>query len=364
MKLGWLDYALARLTLLAPGMLSDFGDLETRLLKGRLSAIEVDRPIFIAGLARSGTTTLLGLLAGAEGVATHRYRDFPLVFAPYFWQRFQDRFATAETPVERPHRDRILITKESPEAFEEPIWQHFFPGAHDARADHVIAAGHRNPDFEDFFVDHIKKILAIRGGRRYLSKGNYNISRIGYLAEIFPDARFVIPVRHPFAQVKSLARQHEIFLGYTRQDPRVPTYLRAAGHYEFGPQRVPINFGAGGAPRLRGAWQSGDEALGYAILWSEAYRHADRLRRDAGLDGRVMVLRYEDLCGRPEQVVRELLAFVGLEREGVRLLDDLGHIRAPDAPGTQPPEQQREAIWREVEPVARLFDYEAGAPAS
>ena len=52
-------------------------------------------------------------------------------------------------------------------------------------------------DLEAFYRDHIRKLLWLRGGRRYLSKGNYNTTRIAYLARLFPDARFIVPVRDP-----------------------------------------------------------------------------------------------------------------------------------------------------------------------
>jgi hypothetical protein len=117
MNLKRRDYLLVRLSRrLAP-------------LRRRLSALPIDRPVFITGLARSGTTLLLSLLAKVPGVATHRYRDFPFLWTPMVWNWLQAWAATAEAPVERPHRDRIQITKESPEAFEEPLWQYFSQGA-------------------------------------------------------------------------------------------------------------------------------------------------------------------------------------------------------------------------------------------
>ena len=59
----------------------------------RLDAIPIDRPIFVTGLARSGTTILLTVLSRSAGVATHRYRDFPFLDIPLLWNWFQDRFA-------------------------------------------------------------------------------------------------------------------------------------------------------------------------------------------------------------------------------------------------------------------------------
>jgi len=99
-------------------------DLETDFVAQRLESVSIDRPVFLTGLARSGTTILLTLLSQTDGVATHRYRDFPFLEIPFLWNWFQDRFASqsASSPQERIHADRIEITPDSPEAFEEPLW--------------------------------------------------------------------------------------------------------------------------------------------------------------------------------------------------------------------------------------------------
>ncbi len=359
MNLSRSDYALARLAAAVPAGLKDLGDMETRVLADRLSAVSVEAPVFITGLARSGTTILLDILARVEGVATHRYRDFPFVFTPYYWNRFQDRFAREEPPTERPHKDRIRITRESPEAFEEPIWSHFFPRAHDRRANHVITAEDHAPEFERFFLSHIKKILLIRRGDRYLSKGNYNLSRVEYLAKILPDALFIIPIRHPFTHVQSLVRQHRLFSDYARRDRRVPRYLKAAGHYEFGPRRVPITFTEDGRSRIARAWARRADHLGYAVSWREAYGYVRRLLDGGGgLARRIMVVRYEDLCADPAATVAGLQAFAKLQRPGA--WDD----RSPEDI-TAPPDREaglsadaRTLIWQETESVARTFGYE------
>jgi hypothetical protein len=178
------------------------GELESDALARRLEKVAIERPVFVTGLARAGTTMMLNVLSQAEGVATHRYRDFPFLFTPVAWNWFQDRLGGgAGEEVERPHRDRIRITKESAEAFEEPLWQAYFPWTHDPARCHVVDARTKHPEFEAAFRAHLRKILWLRSGTRYVSKGNYNVGRVGYLARLFPDARFVVPVRHPVAHV-------------------------------------------------------------------------------------------------------------------------------------------------------------------
>jgi len=357
------DYALVGASRRLAPLLRLLAGLEDDLCGARLDALALERPVFVTGLARSGTTMMLELLSRADGAATHRYRDFPFVFAPLAWNWLQERLGPgAAQPVERPHRDRIRITRESAEAFEEPLWQAFFPRAHDPACCHVLDAQTRHPGFEAFFAAHLRKILWLRGGTRYVSKGNYNVSRIGYLARLFPDARFVVPVREPLAHVHSLVRQHELFCRYAAEDPRVPRYLEAAGHYEFGPQRRPIHLDPDRLGEIAAAWRAGEDWRGYARQWAQVYAHVHRLRDDPALAGRILVVRFEDACADPQTLAGELLGFCGLG-------DAQGRVHAAAqtlaAPAAQPvDERAAQAVWGELEPTAALYGYFRQSPGA
>jgi hypothetical protein len=346
------DFALLRL---AP-YLRVLGEIEDEFLAGRFADMPIEKPVFVTGLARSGTTMMLTLLSHANSVATHRYRDFPFLFAPVAWNRFQDLMGSAsDEAVERPHKDRIRITKDSPEAFEEPLWQAHFPWAHDPAQYHVIGKETSNEGFEAAFALHLKKILWLRGGKRYVSKGNYNVTRIAYLARMFPDARFVVPVREPVSHVHSLVKQHELFTQYAAQDARVPRYLEAAGHYEFGPQRRPINLDRARIGEIDAAWRMGDDYRGYARQWAQVYGHVDRLRRDPWLSTRIMVVRYEDACAAPQVLRRDLL-------KALSLSDPLGRVNAAAATLSAPqqenvPAAAEKTVWEEAGAVAAAFGY-------
>lgn len=357
MKIRAVDYALVRFATLASPLLKQLGNWESAWLAPRLARQAITRPVFIAGLARSGTTVLLELLAGLGPFATHRYRDFPFVLTPYLWNRYLDLFPYNDQPAERAHKDRIFITRESPEGFEEPIWRAFFPVLQRGPAVAHLADPPHHAVFERFYRDHIKKILLLRGGSRYLSKNNYSLTRIGYLATRFPDAVFVVPVRHPVPQVLSLVRQHRLFLSYAQEDPRTARWLSAAGHNEFGPHRRPIAFNAEAARRACEAWCRGDDALGYAIQWAGAYRLVARLC-DAGpeISRRLLVLRYEDLCQRPRATFESLLAQIELRHEALRPVA-LNHIAAPTWMAESFTPDLCQAIWHETEHVARRFGY-------
>ncbi len=266
--------------------------------------------------------------------------------------------AAQRPATERPHQDRIRISAESPEAFEEPLWQFFFPQLHAAKSLHRLTGERRSAEFDAFFRDHIRKILLLRGGRRYLSKGNYNVVRIEYLAALFPDARFVIPIRHPFTHVQSLVRQHALFTAYAQRDPRAPRYLQAAGHYEFGPQRVPIRLTHEAGDRIRDAWHRGDDATGYAIQWAEIYGFVHALLESSGdLAERTSVIRYEDFCDRPAEVMTALCRHTQLEPLATNGARPFEHIIASPHDSLHLPRDFRETVWREAGPVARHFGY-------
>ena len=220
------------------------GNWESRLLASRLAATTIDRPVFISGLARAGTTILLRKLCELPEFATHRYSDFPFLFTPYAWALLRRLMpASRQIPRERMHQDGIMVTAESPEAMEEVLWMAFFPRLHDPEVSNVLDDRVRRPEFESFFTEHIRKLILARGGQRYVSKNNYNVTRLSYLARLFPDARFLLPIRSPHAHVGSLMKQHRLFCQIQHENEAARRHLHLVGHFEFGLDRRPINPG-------------------------------------------------------------------------------------------------------------------------
>src|SRR3546814_14543435 len=87
-------------------------------------------------------TILLESLAAHPDTVTHRYRDYPGVLAPIFWDRVSEHlYAGRSTPVERAHGDGIAVTQDSPEAIEEMLWMAFHPESPDPACDNTIGRG-------------------------------------------------------------------------------------------------------------------------------------------------------------------------------------------------------------------------------
>ncbi len=357
MKLGAFDYFLARMSSMGAPLFRELGDMETQWLGEEIKNTLIDRPIFVTGLARAGTTILLNLLSQIEGVATHQYRDFPFLFTPVMWNRMTNRFSKEGDWVERPHQDTIMINRKSPEAFEEPIWQHFFPHVHKQGSSHVLDQNIQNDDFEAFYRDHLKKILMLRGGSRYVAKANYNVARIQYLASLFPSARFVVVIRNPFDHVNSLVTQHEKFMAYAQKDARVGPYLKAVGHYEFGPQRVAVNYGDASWRGIENAWRQGKDGLGYAEQWSRTYAHVSALLELPSLAKNIHIIRHEDLCADAMQSIDKLMGFCELpvtDEQRARLATS---IRKQEIEVDQMVDKMGETQWGAVSSVAKCFGY-------
>jgi Sulfotransferase family len=316
---GWMD-RLSGLVERSPRFWVRLGEWETRLEESDLTDIPTEPPVYVGGLARSGSTILLELLARHSHFATHRYRDFPMLFTPRLWNWFIDRAARATPPPEeRAHADGIAVTRESPEAFEEVIWMAFFPDLHNPDRSAILNEQTGNPAFVTFYRDHVRKLLRLRGGRRYLAKGNYNITRLEYLAQIYPGARFLIPVRDPVWHIASLMKQHELFTNAERADPAVLRHMQRCGHFEFGLDRRPIHTGDEGALAIvRNHWAAGRELEGWAAYWSMIYGYlADLLKRRPDIRAATLLLRYEDLCRSPRETMTQALMHCGLPCENL-----------------------------------------------
>jgi len=312
---GWVDRLGGHMER-HPGFWIKAGNAESRFLKDEIESVRIEAPIYVAGLARSGSTFLLEALASHQDTVTHRYKDFPPVFTPYWWNKFLGFMPKKEAaPAERAHKDGIKITEDSPEAFEESLWMAFFPKLHDPASSAMLGRDQSHPTFEQFYREHIQKLLAVRGGKRYLSKGNYNLTRLAYLQTIFEDARFILPLRSPAWHIASLIKQHKLFIEKLDGHRKAIDHMRRVGHFEFGLDRRPINAGDDQAIQaIQDLWTNGNEVEGQARYWAHLHgKIADQLEADARLKDAVLILRYEELCQHPAEIVERLFAHCKLE---------------------------------------------------
>ncbi|MGF1477835.1 MAG: sulfotransferase [Geminicoccaceae bacterium] len=294
LRYGRLDRMVHRLAFATTQAQLGLADLEDRMFGRDALKSDLKRPVFVTGLPRAGTTLLLELIASQPEFGTHSYRDMPFVICPLLWDKLSRSFRRDTGTTERAHGDGMTVSVDSPEAFEEMLWKAYWQDHY--LQDRIIPwGGDTDPDFDELFTNHMKKIVALRaapgGAGRYVSKNNANIARIRYLRALFPDALLVIPFREPVAHASSMHRQHLRFTGMHQADPFVRRYMEAIGHHDFGEGFKPIDFGQW----LDGSDNSDPERLEFWLAyWSAAY---SRLVDET--DEGCVLVDFDALCAAP-----------------------------------------------------------------
>lgn len=259
---------------------------------GRATTAETvtQRHVFVAGLARAGTTVLMRSLHASGAFRSLTYRDMPFVLMPNLWGRVAALGARDRAAGERAHGDGIAVDFDSPEALEEVFWKTFCGDAF-LQPDRLVPH-HVDDETVDRFRDYIDAVVRSDGAdgrRRYLSKNNNNILRLPAIAEALPESVIVVPFREPVQQALSLKRQHERFAAQGRDDPFVRRYMQWLGHHEFGPDHRPFCMDEDAFAALA---QHRPEGLDYwLLLWCQVYRHLL-----ATAPARAVFLSYERVC--------------------------------------------------------------------
>lgn len=305
--------------------------LEDRWHRRRLERVRVERPVFITALPRAGTTLLLNLCSDLGEFVTHTYRRMPFVLSPLWWESYSRRFRVSDTPRERAHGDGVQVSLDSPEALEEMLWLAFWEEHYERDRIHTWDPAEQHEAFVRFFRRHMQKLAAIEVGdgasassgtavRRYLSKNNGNVARVGWLREQFPDARFVIPFRPPLQHAQSLLKQHRNFLAIHARDPFARHYMAAIGHFDFGENLRPIDFDGW----LEGTSVRDPLELGYWLAyWTAGYNH---LLETA--DDRICFVDFDRLSREPSKQLERLAGFLGVSQPD-KLVAASSQIRTP-----------------------------------
>ncbi len=181
-----------------------------------------DNHVFLTGLARSGTTITLRAIHASGEFASLSYADMPFVLAPNLWDKLNPTTIQTEER-ERAHEDGIMVSTDSPEAFEEVFWQTFL-----------------DEEAKEDFEKYIQLILNKYKKKRYLSKNNQNVRRLKKINLLCPNSRILISFREPLQQANSLLNQHLKFIEKQKKDAFVKNYMDWIGHTEFGLNYHPI----------------------------------------------------------------------------------------------------------------------------
>lgn len=314
-------------------------DLESKFHEKDLSNINVDKPVFITGLPRAGTTILLEILVGTGEFASHSYRHMPFLLTPIFWKKFSKLFSSAGELKERAHGDGIMINFDSPEAFEEIIWKGFWPSRY--LKDRIIPWSEpAYPEFEDFLNEHMRKIIFLQnadssGQTRYISKNNLNISRINYLRSIFPDSVIIVPFRAPYQHASSLLRQHRNFNAIHEEDKFGLKYMEDIGHYDFGKNLRPVDFN-----NWFSSMQTHDPET--IVFWLKYWNASYRYLLDSN-SSHVKFLAYEDFYNNPEKHLEQLGILLNVNNVEL-LMESAGRVKSPEPYPEDDPDTSQDVL--------------------
>jgi hypothetical protein len=300
-------------------------EIESGLFRKYWASASTKQPVFITSLPRAGTTILLEAMYRLPGTATHTYRDMPFVLTPVLWNKLSARIRSKGIMRERAHGDGLIVSADSPEAFEEVFWRKHFPEKFGE--DCIELWEGANLQVAQRFCEHIQKIIYIRcpdnmEAARYVSKNNSNIARIKAIQSIFPDAFIVIPLRNPAEHAISLWRQHIRFLERHTYDSFALKYMKDIGHYEFGKLHRPINF-----PQQRNLTEKFEprEVNYWLAYWISAFEYLS-------FYDDLIFLSYEALCESASAGFSRLVDHVGLTATASEIENAISIFHKPPVP--------------------------------
>lgn len=326
----FIDRLLHRVAFDLPGLQRSLAELEDDWFAKQLEPIKLTRPVFVAGLPRSGTTLLLESLYACGEFSTFTYRQMPFLLAPLIWQKISAPFLKQAEFAERAHGDGVIISFDSPEAFEEVIWLSALRNRIvTPHALNTLSGDDIDDAFRRTFRQTVRKLLCLDHNAdglsqsRYLSKNNANISRLKALDSIFDDAIILVPFRDPFRHAQSLKTQHERFLQRHVDDAFSRKYMAWIGHYDFGQNFKPIAF----TTEFEQALDIGSLSENFWLrYWIAAYRFC--LQNQAAT---TLFVDFDQLLESGTVALRRIAEHVAIENPA-NLLRSAEGFRQPNSP--------------------------------
>lgn len=270
---------------------------------GSATSIDIEKPVYVSGLARSGSTILLNALYQTGVFRSLTYRDMPFILMPGLWHKLSAGSQTDREARERAHGDRLMVEYDSPEAFEEVFWRNFM-GEKYINADKLVPHKALPSVRKDYrrFVSHVLNSCETEAQTRYLCKNNNNLLRLPSLRKTFPGAVLLVPFRHPLQQAISLHKQHMQFSELHASDTFSRKYMEWLGHYEFGLGQKHYCYAEQPPTQPR------DDINYWIQSWIDAYSFA--LKDE---DSNLIFAGYEALCEAPLQGFSRLFELLDLD---------------------------------------------------
>lgn len=266
---------------------------ETMVYERDLEQISIDRPIFIIGCHRSGTTALYDLLAHHPDVAYFTNASALLPKASILSHVLGQMMGLDDIVQERFFEDGVGYAYDSPSEGIR-VWELYTAD----RATHCLDETHGDEQMESYLKRMIRKHLKFQGRTRFLNKNPDHSVRTRYLHNLFPDARFLHIVRDARAVVASLIRAKQRCIEF------------------FGPDHPHSQHGTmvEDWSQIKHIWEQEDAVVGAGMLWKAV---VETVRRDAQVlpADQFLEIHYEDLVQAPQDYVARILDFCQLRQD-------------------------------------------------
>ena len=315
-----------------------------RGLPGDATADASDRAVYVCGLARSGTTMLLQFLDLTESFRSLTYRDMPFVLAPNFWRKLNRHSSREANLKERAHGDEVLVGYDSPESFEEVFWRTFGNSAQVKYGSY--GSDEVDGDTLEKFADYRALVANPKpeargntaGPKRYLSKNNNNLLRLRSLAAD-PTSTILLVYRNPVDTARSLYRLHQTFTTY--DDKFIQRYMGWLGHYEFGPNHLPLSIAV---PYMNPSLKP-DEPDYWLDYWKAVYSYVLD-QEDVGFH----LVNHDQMRESPRQMLDAIFMLLGEEVNTTQMATQV----RPGKPSAPPSEFSSELLASANETYTRL----------
>lgn len=263
--------------------------LENWLYNHSAQQVVIEKPIFIVGCHRSGTTVLYETLAQHPDLVYFTNASSLLPHTPILTNQIISLFGEIKQKVERFSQDGLQISSKTPSEGIR-IWE-LYASISD---DYCLDEAYNNPEMDDYLRLTIKKHIKYFQGQRFINKNPDNSVRMRYLNKLFPDAYFIHIVRDGRAVCCSLLK-----------------FRKAAAEF-FGSNHRHTNSGVKvkAWQEIARYWQT-EPVLSTGLLWREVLQTIDRDRAFIPPD-RYLELRYEDFVEQPLSTLQHISQFCQL----------------------------------------------------
>ncbi|MBE7467038.1 MAG: sulfotransferase [Planctomycetes bacterium] len=233
--------------------MSDLHEYWNRLRNRIGMKTHLDRPIFLVGCGKSGTTLLALLIASHPHVGPKP----PIL----------DGKTNLQSAI------RQLLTSEgfaqiAPLTEQKEIWDNYFPMTADLRVGKELILT-KNPLSKAETISLIRKLTYSFHAERYFNKAPFNSFRIHVLRQIWPDAKIIALHRDGRDVIASWYRQSYHLEKYKCREIALKTFAKK---------------------------------------WNEAIDHLEAYRDELGIS----IWRYENLVDDPNQMLKKILSYAEL----------------------------------------------------